>query len=58
MKMAKMQMALYECKLVTSFEELMEDAATTLSSKEFKQFLDDISVVLADYEEKMNGNVD
>ena len=42
-------MTLYEAD--TAFEELMDKALNELSPKAFAKFLDDIAMILADYEE-------
>lgn len=41
-------MTLYEFD--NEFENLMDKAVNDLSPKQFKQFMDDISMILADYE--------
>ena len=33
------------------FEELLDDALNELSPKQFEQFLDDISMILSDYDD-------
>ena len=42
-------MSLYEFD--RSFEELLDDALNELSPKQFAQFLDDISMILSDYDD-------
>ena len=37
------------------FEELMDQAVNYLSPKQFATFLDDISMMLADYEDEKDG---
>lgn len=37
------------------FEELMDQAVNDLSPKQFAKFLDDISMMLADYEDDQDG---
>jgi predicted Zn-dependent protease with MMP-like domain len=37
------------------FEELMDQAVNDLSPKQFAKFLDDISMMLADYEDGQEG---
>ena len=37
------------------FEELMDQAVNDLSPKQFAKFLDDISMMLADYEDEQEG---
>ena len=39
----------------SEFGELMDQALNDLSSKQFAKFLDDISMMLADYEDKKDG---
>lgn len=36
----------------SEFEELMDQAVNVLSPKQFTRFLDDISMMLADYEDR------
>ena len=42
-------MTLYEVD--NAFEDLMDKAVNDLSPKQFKQFMDDISMMLSDYED-------
>lgn len=35
----------------SEFEELMDDALNNLSPESFRKFIDDISMILADYED-------
>lgn len=44
-----MKMTLYDFD--NQFEELMDKAVNELSPKTFKKFLDDISMILSDYED-------
>ena len=44
-------MTLYEFE--NSFEELMDRDANDLSSRQFAKFLDNISMILADYEDEV-----
>ena len=44
---------LYEYE--TDFEELMDSALNDLSPSEFNKFLDSISMILADYEDRDDG---
>ena len=37
------------------FEELMDQAVNDLSPKQFAKFLDDISMILVDYEDGQEG---
>lgn len=46
-------MTLYEFD--NAFEELMDRALNDLSQKQFAKFLDDISMMVADYEDKAEG---
>ncbi len=39
----------------SEFEELMDQALNDLSPKQFAKFLDDISMMLADYEDGKDG---
>lgn len=43
-------MTLYEFD--TEFEELMDKALNELSPKQFEKFLDDISMIISDYEDE------
>ena len=47
--MMKQKKTLYDFD--NEFEELMNQAANDLSPKQFAKFLDDISMMLADYED-------
>ena len=49
----KQKKTLYEFD--NAFEELMDQAMNDLSSKQFAKFLDDISMMLADYESEQEG---
>ena len=49
----KQKKTLYE--LDNEFEELMDRAVNDLSPKQFTRFLDDISMMLADYEDGQEG---
>lgn len=49
-----MGMTLYEFD--EQFTELMDRAVNELSPKTFKKFLDDITLILADYEVVEDGN--
>ena len=49
----KQKKTLYE--LDNEFEELMDRAVNDLSPKQFTRFLDDISMMLADYEDGREG---
>ena len=42
-------MSLYEFD--TRFEELLDEALNELSPKQFEKFLDDISMILSDYDD-------
>lgn len=42
-------MSLYEFD--TRFEELLDEALNELSPKQFAKFLDDISMILSDYDD-------
>lgn len=46
-------MKLYEFE--DAFEELMDWALNDLSPKQFSKFLDDISMILTEYEDKAEG---
>ena len=46
-------MTLYEFD--TEFEELIDKAVNELSPKQFAKFLDDISMILSDYDDKAEG---
>ena len=35
----------------SAFEDLMDDALNNLSPESFRKFIDDITMILADYEE-------
>ena len=39
----------------SEFEELRDRALNDLSSKQFAKFLDDISMILSDYEDETKG---
>lgn len=49
----KQRKTLYEFD--SEFEELMDQADHDLSPKQFTKFLDDISMMLADYEDGQEG---
>jgi predicted Zn-dependent protease with MMP-like domain len=49
----KQKKTLYEFD--NEFEELMDQALNDLSPKQFAKFLDDISMMLADYEDEKEG---
>lgn len=49
----KQKKTLYEFD--SEFEELMNAAVNDLSPKQFTRFLDDISMMLADYEDGQEG---
>lgn len=49
----KQKKTLYEFD--NEFEELMDQAVNDLSPKQFTRFLDDISMMLADYEDGQEG---
>ena len=49
----KQKKTLYEFD--NEFEELMDRAVNDLSPKQFAKFLDDISMMLADYEGEQEG---
>lgn len=46
-------MTLYEFE--NAFKEFMDRALYDLSPKQFSKFLDDISMILTDYEDKAEG---
>lgn len=42
----------------TEFEQLMDNALKELSPKAFNRFLDDISMIISDYEDKAECRVE